>query len=444
MAQIMKDLKSIVNGIEFNNFVSAMNALMYSRSDPEETCKALQDLSLNVKMCFGIDMSFNIVDSSSEYKFFGFRFFPARRFLFQLNTKCPNMVRRVWQNHVTEWHCEIDQKTVYDISNKFTAVDVAAIFLYQIESGVFDQSLEGRAHMLFTERLLGPGSNHTVVSMLEKYPCRHILQMLTVYRVGYINFYSDIVNAHRDCILNVTYDSRIRYENAVIKIIEAYGTSELIDRNIYEFDRGAKYVIDWIFEGLNDLKYSAFRFRKNLAVQIRAMQSPYGKEIMTDIFKRFSESIGETYVEEAFLALGTKGKMTKERLAAENAHIDAYWKKQFKIVEESTNYKYLDDNGFAKKVDRQKIDELRVEIANISTVEDKIFMLERVYDLLATADNALDMLAQPRTAHKVRQTKGELERLKEDIENVRHLIIQANVGPRRYGLFVQYPAGYEG
>lgn len=443
MAQLMKDLKSIVNGIEFNNFVSAMNLLMHSRSDPEETCRALQDLSMNVKTCFGINLTFDIVDSSNEYKFFGFRFFPDRKFLFQLNTKCPQMVRTIWKR-TCDWHCEIDQKSIYDISNKFTAVDVTTIFLYQLESGVFDPSLEGRAHMLFTEKLLGPGSNHTVVSMLEKYPCRHILQMLTVYRVGYINFYSDIVNGQVDCMLNVTYDSRVRYENAIRKIIEAYGTSDLIDRNIYEFDRGAKYVIDWIFEGLNDLKYSAFRFRKNLAVQIQAMQSPYAKMIMTDIFKRFSESISETYVEEAFLTLGYGKPMTKERVAAENAHIDAYWKKQFKAVEENSNYKYLDDNGFAKKVNRQKIDELRVEIADITTVEDKIFMLERVYDLMATCDNALDMLQQPKTAHKVRQTKGELDRLKEDIENVRHLIIQAPIGRRRYGLFIQYPAGYEG
>jgi hypothetical protein len=96
------------------------------------------------------------------------------------------------------------------------------------------------------------------------------------------------------------------------------------------------------------------------------------------------------------------------------------------------------------KADKQEIDELRVRVASIDSVNDKVFLLERLHKQYAIIDNALAMLNDPKASHKVKQTKTELLKLKDELDLIRQLIFKAPAGRMRFGLFVQYPEGYEG
>ena len=70
--------------------------------------------------------------------------------------------------------------------------------------------------------------------------------------------------------------------------------------------------------------------------------------------------------------------------------------------------------------------------------------MEKVYDKLAIVDNALTMLNNNDTKNLVRDSKAKLMKQKEQLMIIRDIIINKKISPERYGLFIKYPAGYEG
>ena len=93
---------------------------------------------------------------------------------------------------------------------------------------------------------------------------------------------------------------------------------------------------------------------------------------------------------------------------------------------------------------QEEIDVLRLEVEKIECVDDKIYYMEKVYDKLAIVDNALTMLNNNDTKNLVRDSKAKLMKQKEQLMIIRDIIINKKISPERYGLFIKYPAGYEG
>jgi hypothetical protein len=267
-----------------------------------------------------------------------------------------------------------------------------------------------------------------------------ITKIPLLYRWLWTNFET---NLSPDSIVFTYLGSQ--YNAALNKLIAAYGTLGLINRRIEEFDDGAKYIIYRIFESTNDLRYSTFRFTKNLREDIIACQSPYAREVMIDIYKSFTTTVTHVFAEESALfdVLHPKEK-TPERIALEQANLDANWKRRLSLATESVKFRFTDERGYAKPVDARELDEIRVGIQDIDSVEDKVFLLERLHEQSGRAEHALTMLSDPKLAHKVKQTKGELLKKQEEMELIRQLIFKAPVGRMRYGLFIKYPQGYEG
>jgi hypothetical protein len=235
------------------------------------------------------------------------------------------------------------------------------------------------------------------------------------------------------------------YRAALNKLMAAYGTYGLINRKLEEFDSGAKSILYWIFESANDLRYSMFRFRKNLQQHILGCTSPYARKIMISIYQDMESKVTHVFAEENAMAnLLLQKEKTPQQIAVEEANLQYNWKKRYAIAVENASFKYIDDKGFAKLVDQRELDEIRVGIQDIDSVEDKIFLLERLHEQLGRLDNALSMLEDRQRAHKVRQTKGELLKKKDEIELIRQMIFKAPVGKMRYGLYIKYPQGYEG
>jgi hypothetical protein len=241
-------------------------------------------------------------------------------------------------------------------------------------------------------------------------------------------------------------DSMSIYRSAINKLIKAYGTMELIDRKMSEFDAGALGIVKLIYESINDLKYSAFRFRKNLVNMIKTTTSPYAKKVLSALYHKFSNKVDMVFAEESaqFVGHQVSEEKTPEMIAIENANIDAYWKKHMKTLLENVDVQFLDRNGMALKCSKLEVDELRVQVNDIDSTDDKIFLLEKVHKNLGIIDNALMMLKMPDKKHKVRQSESELKNLRSELELIREKIFKAPVGPTRYGLFVKYPEGYEG
>ena len=96
----------------------------------------------------------------------------------------------------------------------------------------------------------------------------------------------------------------------------------------------------------------------------------------------------------------------------------------------------------AAKVTTRDLDILSIQAENIKTPEDKMYMIHKVYDYIEAIDaENVKKVKKDGTAPKaIKDTR--LDRL----NAIRTKILATSVtsADERYGLYVKYPAGYEG
>ena len=437
--ELKTSIEDVTHGQGFVDLVKAFEDITSRRP---EGCHKLE---VFMRDKFGLRVKADVVCTSTEYKFFGFRAIPADVRPKVVSTEGDLLPRHLldWE-HIDDWVFEIDGRFVNDYSKKMNAKDIAVLFLYWIENNLANVTLAKRIEMLEKEVFCEGKVDDALIQFL--YGAKHdqrahlITMMPRLYRCFWVNYRTLLDN---DSMLSAYLGND--YTAAINKLISAYGTYGIINRRIEEFDSAVKSIIYWVFESVNDLKYSTFRFKKNMVQRIMGCGSPRVKAIMIRILKGFTSEVIHVFAQESafFDALHPQEK-TPQRKALDEANIAAHWKKKLELAYESSNFKYLDEKGYAKPVDIRELDEIRVGVQDIDSVEDKVFLLERLHEQLGRLDNALSMLEDKKLSHKVRQSKNELLKRKDDMELIRQMIFKAPVGKMRYGLFIKYPQGYEG
>ena len=445
---ILVSLEDITSGGPFIHLAKTFNFMLHNRVNKEETVNALNEIVLFCSQYFNFKAKVSIVESKGEYQFFGFRFFPKEESLKNLSKKIfsnfpnngENIAKEIndsWRS-IKTWEIEIDEKILYDLSNRLTAEEVTTLFIYQVEQNVFNSAKLTTAFNLIFEKFTEPGVNYKLDGFIQKSnPCRELLGMVFLYACNFVNY--NTVN-NDDFIISLDNRIRERYTAAINKLTARYGLLSLIDRKDHEFNSGCMSVVNWVFESINDLRFSTFRFCKNLVGYTRASQSPYITRYMKNLYREFTSSVGTVYdvIDESAKIMNP----IKEKALQEN--LEAYWRKEYTRITESLSREYLDREGFVIKIHNQDIDEIRVETANITSVADKLYLLERLYKLIKSCEYALELIDDKHEAHRVRQSKEELHRKMDELNAVRMAIIQAPVGKERYGLYIKYPPGYEG
>jgi hypothetical protein len=431
--ELQKSPRETVSGPAFDALVKAFDDIMTKgKEDPV----GLQELKFATQDLFTVEVQsiyFPVYGQVSSYKFYGFRVFPYP-IDYDLNEGASGKIV-----------IELDPRLVNDYSHHLNPNEVAMLFIYHITEIFPNVELNNRIRFLHKAYMTPDNIDWRIVHLYtaQNPTVYQLNNLLALYRYYWVNFKKAPVDSS---IVSGWNDSMAIYSSAVNKLIKAYGTMELVDRKMEEFDRGALGIVKLIYESINDLKHSAFRFRKNLVNIIKTTNSPYGKKVLSDLYHSFSNKVDMVFAEESTQFIGHQNvdKKTKEMIAIENANIDAYWKKHMKTLLENVDVQFLDRNGMALKCSKLEVDELMVQVNDIDSTDDKIFLLEKVHRNLGIIDNALMMLKIPDKKHRVRQSETELKSLRSELELIRERIFKMPTGSTRYGLFIKYPEGYEG
>ena len=102
----------------------------------------------------------------------------------------------------------------------------------------------------------------------------------------------------------------------------------------------------------------------------------------------------------------------------------------------------MDSSGRVRRLQTRDLDIYRAELERVHSVDEKIFLIERLHDLLDDAEYALYMVQEdPRRVMQSEETINnyihEIHRLINDVNNKK-------ISKQRYGLYIKYPADYEG
>lgn len=397
----------------------------------------LDRISRTLKRMFNITTTISIIDQNTA-PFFGFQIYPeyqsAENIVVSiLSNNIPKVVE-TWKG-TTNWTIEIDSKLLFNRTGGFNPKEIAILLLYRIEQVIFNYArVENITEIVRVSLTNLDYRNNAIV---RSKVCRYLYMIPFMISCGWINYKQRLAD---DSLISLAgRDSVELYSRAWGNILSNYGMSGLLDRDSRELEGSIHYVLNWIFESVNDMKYSTRTLRYNLQKYINGVTSNYVKSVLKKIFIKFT-NVSNTISALESVSASPKARELQEKL------IDEHWAKVYKTVTESTELKddFIDRHGLVKKVEDKEIDIIAIQIEEIESVDDKIYLIERIYKFLSIVNYSLELLNDPTMANRVKTSKSALVRQQSELMNLRKLVQQTRIPEQRYGLYIKYPVGYKG
>lgn len=440
MSNLVHNIQEILNpASEEYTYLSTLVDDIRRARNITEINTAFDGIKRFLSRTFAINCSMTLLNTVNDTHFFGINIFPdtdtCRKIIdiiLDSDNRRLDDVKNIWRENAN-WHIDIDGKLFKDLSHPFTANDFITILIYKLDRICFSQDIITQIYLSIRGALLT--LPYVTNQIVRSNICRNIYIIPFIRGCSYTDFITELPEE------SLLFGSDA-YQKLLHQLVSYYGTTNLIDRNPKDFIHEMHYNILWIFEALNDLKYTLRLFKKTIMEQVIIEKSVYVKNILISIYKIFATYDDIHFETESavpkYPTVSPKKKELEDSIVA-NKIIN-----KLEAVREDSRFDFIDRHGKAEKITQEDIDMLKVEADSIASNDDKLYYLGRCHKLLNIVDNALSMLKDKELAKKVTTPPKVLEKQKEQLEGLRARIISAPLAVRRYGLFLDYPTNYRG
>lgn len=389
--------------------------------------KNLRLIESAIKREFNINIKISIVDN--KQKFFGMCVYPSHEeinMLTKLLLETNVSMKEVEKVHIEfmtkgEHIVEIDSILLYDHNLNATAGEVTAILLHEVghiiaSNGIvcrFERAKEYMTVRFDTKtRKLVP-----IIPLITKLFNIATLQMFSNH------FNIDLMKEKKadDLAFKAGYGKEL---HDILGKLITNGQGDRVRRTSKDMDKDIELTIDWLIVNIKELEYRKDRLKRSLNIIKMTTPSNYLADwidkINGGIFREEKKTLVEKVeaINEAFIL----SKLNDKKIKAPNGA--------------------LDSSGRVRRLSPRDLDIYRAELERVNTVDDKIFLLERLYDLLEIAEYAKYLLEnEPKRVMQSEQT------INMYIEHIHEIIGEVNkrkVTQTKYGLYIKYPADYEG
>lgn len=439
-AHIQFDIAKFTELDDFKYLVNDIGEVINS-SDTDKMNVSLERISRILKRLFCIDADISIIDQEAA-PFFGVSVYPdftgIQKIVEEIMTNQSSDVIDTWSS-TTKWVIELDSKLMFNKTNSFSREEIAILLFYRIEQTLFNYRLPEQITEIIRVSLTSLDYRNNAI--VRSKVCRFLYMIPFMIACGYVNYPQ--YPGEESMITKGNTVAMDIYSSAWRRILTNYGMMNLLDRDEKELYGTIQYVLNWIYESVNDMKYSTRTLRHNLQKYIAAVGSNYVGFILKKIFVKFTTVSNKIAVLESNTVSTTKTK--KSEILYEKL-IDEHWSNVYRYISEAKEITedFIDKNGMVRKVDDREIDIIRIRIDNIESTDDKIYLIERIYKFASIVDYSLELLSDPTMNHRVRMSKSSLLRQKSDLDNLRKLVVSIKIPEKRYGVFIKYPIGYKG
>lgn len=390
----------------------------------KEIDKNLKLISSAIKREFGIPLEIRIVENEQN-TFFGMCIYPNEAEINQIvslimTNGSTREIERLHRESVKKnvKYVEIDPLLLYDGNLNASPSEITAILLHEIGHIITTDITVHRIRRM-KEYILN-NFDSKIKNLLRELPFAKTLLMLPTTQIFSNQFSVQTMReqkADNFALMN-------GYKLDLISILDKMvinGKGSIIKKTEGEVDKDIEITLDWVVSNVKELEFRKDKLSRNLSLISLTTPSVHiqglVKVIKDKVFKY--ERNKPIVLNEAFILSSIK------KAGIEKAPVGV-----------------IDKYGFVKKLDTRDLDIYRAELERVKTTDDKIFLLERLYDLRDHALYALDMIEFDK--RKVRQSETTV---KQYVSLLNELISQTNakkVSQERYGLFIKYPEGYEG
>ena len=393
----------------------------------KEVSKNLRLIENAIKREFDIKVNISIIDNKKQ--FFGMCVYPSpeeinmlTKMLLETNVKMADVEKLHIEFMTKSTHVvEIDSILLYDHNLNASAGEVTAILLHEIGHIIASNAIVCRFERA-KEYITLKFDNRTRMLVPRLSFIRELFNIATL-QIFSNHFNAQLAKERKADELAFNEGYGMELENILGKLI-ANGKGERVKRSQKDMDKDLELTIDWLIVNIKELEYRKNRLHRS--IQLLKMTTPsiylaaQLDKIKNNVFKNDNKEMIEkaAVINEAFIVSNLKNKNCK----APSGAVDRY--------------------GRVVKLQPRDLDIYRAELERVDTVDDKIFLLERLYDLLDIAEYAKRMCVEnPKMVLQSEQT------INMYIERIHDLIKEVNskkITKTKYGLYIKYPADYEG
>lgn len=374
-------------------------------------------------------------------EFFGMNIYPSPADLYKIANKMALTgdssldLSKEW-NEIEQWCIEIDSLLFEDINMDIQQDELTALLLHEIGHVVISDEVPRSTFKIFKVNFfkqdLGLRNvfhdklvNQDVITWIMTFPLIEACSNKSFFKrnFGKLKFNRDLEKEfYAD-----DYVAKCGYGDALYNFIEKlimYGKNEMVNKTNDEKANELSIVTNWSFDNINSLTMRRGKLYKSLKVEMKRNPSSLVKSISNKlnklVFKEPEKSFKNT-----------------DTIIIESFIINSLTKATNNVT------RLLDKHNRVKQCKIRDLDIFEVEIANINTVDDKMYVIECLHDEIDKADYAL-MLLEHGKNDRVTQSKTTIQAYKDVALKLLKQAKEAKIPEERYGLFIKYPKGYEG
>lgn len=436
-------MASYVKGVKSEDWKYIEECISYLKNKEDEDENILR-VERALHRIFDLEFKV-IITQNTTNTFYGVNVFPSITHIDKLaytiiNNKAPvDKVVELWQKS-DMWYVEIDSYLISDISKPFNSAEIASLIVHEIMRIVYSDVNPSIINNVFRYEYMK--LNGEMRALFENDKIRKILNLVIVESCvsktyNFINEEDNVTGLCYDTICKFGYCDD--YNNTVDKIVR-YFSSDYINRTRAEVEKDITIVINWAIDNIRQLECSKNKLKTALQTEMLSTNSYICKQYIHYVYKSFFGGVINQYR----VLLSEQYMDTPTDVVAEIQAMDNLMSLYNKIVAEASS-NIFDKNGKLKKISQLDIDVLTVDSDRIETSDDKIYCLDRLYNMMQTIDSGLEYIESPdkHDKSKVVQSKSTLLDMQKQLARLRDKIVSTRIIEKEYGIYIKYPKGYK-
>lgn len=385
--------------------------------------KNIRLIESTIKREYSIPIKISIIDNKQQ--FFGMCVYASEDEIMQiasliLNQGTTKDIERIYKENITKTTktVEIDSILLYDQNLNMNAGEITAILLHELGHVVMSEVMVSRFKKMKIYFINNASRGLKKIS--DTWLVKSVMQ-LTVAQALSNQFNAELINERNADNFAFKEGYGQELTDALNKFI-LNGKGSIIKKTEKEVDQEIAASMDWAITNISQLQFRKDKLKRSLRILSITTPSKFISDMIDDIRCKFDKHKDPRFpdamieISEAFIL----SNMKKEKAPVG----------------------VMDRSGRVKKLEQRSLDIYRAELERVNTTDDKIFLLERLYDLMDHAEYALYMLEEnPST---VRQSEKSIRAYMDSVQDLISLVNKKPISKTRYGLYVKYPSGYEG
>lgn len=404
--------------------------------------KRKQDIEENlrsIKMSLGklgIKVKQITIVPADNDEFFGMSIYPnhgvADRIVQCMIDKKPLKAYEVIWSNIDEWIIEIDSKIIYNPQLNSNPAELTAALLHEIGHTIYSNTIPQKLHKTMSYTFLNLPSDVRIILTNGNKTFKALFTPIVAQASRNISYSLKKEIEADKYVVKMGYGQSL--ETLLQKILMTFGSS-FVDTTDREIEQNLKVTANWSRSHSSELRLRKDYLRDSINSICLITPSLYIREIFEDInVKVFKGSPSFNQV----ISRENRGKyLTESVLPNDLQGIPCN-----AVIESARNTKF-DKYGKLQKVTQHDVDIVAIQIDKIENQNDKIYLLDVIYDYNETLDLAEECLHDGRKS-AVQMSERQIKDIREQLADLRKRVMTTKITEKQYGIFIKYPVGYEG